>query len=66
MTKDPTRSDDPELDDLLRRLHLFGQAPSGEYMAAVFSGQSAAQTRNLSERQSAPRVGEADETACKK
>jgi hypothetical protein len=64
MTKDPTRSDDPELDDLLRRLHLFGQAPSREYMAAVFSGQSAAQTRNLSERQSAPRVGEADETAC--
>jgi hypothetical protein len=64
MTKDPTRSDDPELDDLLRRLHLFGQAPSREYMAAVFSGQSAAQTRNLSERQSAPGVGEADETAC--
>jgi len=57
MTKDPTRSDDPEMDDLLRRLHLFGQAPSREYMAAVFSGQSTTQARNLSERQSAPVSG---------
>jgi len=50
MTKDPTRPDDLELDDLLRRLHLFGQVPSREYIAAVFSGQSVTQTRNRSER----------------
>ena len=52
MTKDPTRPDDPEMDDLLRQLHLFGQAPSREYIAAVFSGQSVTKTRNRSERQS--------------
>ena len=52
MTKDPTRPDDLELDDLLRHLHLFGQAPSREYIAAVFSGQSVTKTRNRSERQS--------------
>jgi len=50
MTKDPTRPDDLQLDDLLRRLHLFGQVPSREYIAAVFSGQSVTQTRNRSER----------------
>ena len=57
MTKNPIRPDDLELDDLLRQLRLFGQAPSREYMAAVFSGQSTTQARNLSERQSAPVSG---------
>ena len=57
MTKDPTRPDDPEMDDLLRQLHLFGQAPSREYIAAVFSGQGVTQTRDRSERPSAPASG---------
>src|SRR2546429_632702 len=50
LNENPIRPDDLELDDLLRRLHLFGQVPSREYIAAVFSGQSVTQTRNRSER----------------
>src|SRR5207247_8261594 len=52
MTKDPTRPDDLELDDLLCHLRLFGQAPSREYIAAVSSSPCVIRTRTRSERQS--------------
>ncbi len=35
MGKEPKQTDDPELDELIRLICLFGQAPSRDYLEVI-------------------------------